>query len=192
MSFLLVERDMLTNVGPIEDLGSLARANCREYETKTVSHSAATELQQDGWEIAKRNKKSVRLKRAKRHGSLIEDRVWTLLYRMKFRYLSGKGGAQLQVNANEEIPSSQVDVVALDDEVAIAIECKSSEQTSRRPQFQQELGKHSLIRERFTTAARKEFDPPARRLIVLAMFTSNIVLSENDRLAARGASRLIA
>jgi DGQHR domain-containing protein len=188
MSVLLAERDMLTNVRLIEDLGSLARANSREYETKTVSHSAITELQQDGWEIAKRNKKSVRLKRAKRHGALLEDRVWTLLYRMEFRHLSGKGGAQLQVNASEETPTSQIDVVALDDEVAIAIECKSSEQSARRPQFQQELGKHSLIRERFTTAARKEFDPPARRLIVLAMFTSNIVLSENDKLRAKEAN----
>ena len=136
---------MLTNVRPIEDLGSLARANSREYETKTVSPSAVPELQQEGWEIAKRNKKSVRLKRAKRRGALLEDRVWTLLYRMKFRYLSDKGGARLQVNASEELPSSQVDVVALDDEVAIAIECKSSEEVARRPQFQQELGKHSLV-----------------------------------------------
>ena len=176
---------MLINVQPIEELGSIARANARDYETKTVSPSAVSELKADGWCISKENNKSVRLKRRKRHGSLLEDRVWTLLYRMNFRYLSGKGGGQLHVNAGDEAPTSQLDVVALDDEVAIAIECKSSEQIARRPQFQLELGKHSLIRERFTAAARKEFDPPARRLVVLAMFTSNIVLSENDKLRAK-------
>jgi DGQHR domain-containing protein len=179
---------MLINVLPIEDLGSLARANSRAYETKTVSPSAVAELQENGWEVAKRNEKSVRLKRAKRHGALLEDRVWTLLYRMNFRYLSGKGGAQLHLNADEETPKSQLDIVALDDEVAIAIECKSCEQITRRPQFQQELGKHLMIRERFTAAARKEFTPPARRLIVLVMLTSNILLSENDRLRAKEAN----
>ncbi len=179
---------MLTNVLPIEDMGSLARANSRKYDAKTVSPSAVAELQADGWEVAKKNKKSFRLTRAKRHGALLEDRVWTLLYRMNFRYMSGKGGAQLQVNAEVESPKSQLDIVALDDEVAIAIECKSSEQITRRPQFQQELGKHLLIRERFTAAARKEFDPPVRRLVVLAMFTSKIVLSENDKLRGKEAN----
>jgi DGQHR domain-containing protein len=179
---------MLINVLPIEDLGSLARANAREYEIKTVSPSAVAELQENSWEIAKKNKKSVRLMRPKRHGVLLEDRVWTLLYRMGFRYLSGRGGAQLQMNSEEEGPKSQLDIVALDDEVAIVIECKSSEQTARRPQYQQELGKHLMIRERFTAAARKEFTPPARRLIVLVMLTSNIVLSENDKLRAKEAN----
>jgi DGQHR domain-containing protein len=179
---------MLSNVLPIEDLGSLARANSRDYETKTVSHSAVAEMQQAGWVIAKQNNKSVRLKRTKQHGVLLEDRVWTLLYRMNFKFLSGKGGAQLQVNAEDVIPRSQIDVVAIDDEVAIAIECKSSEQSTKRPQFQHELGKHLLNRDRFTTASRKEFDPPSRRLVVLVMLTSNIVLSENDRQRAKEAN----
>jgi len=110
---------------------------------------------------------------------------------MNFKYISAKGGAQLQVNTEDESPKSQLDIVAIDDEVAIAIECKSSEQSSRRPQFQQELGKHLLIRERFTAAARKEFDPPARRLVVLAMLMSNIVLSENDKQRAREANVIL-
>jgi len=171
---------MLTNIFPSEELGSLARANSRDYDAKTVSVTGAETLLADGWEKLKTNSKSVRLKRQKKHGPLLEDRVWTLLYRMKFKYLSGKGGAQLRVNATEDSPSSQLDIVAIDDEVAIAIECKSSEQFAKRPQFQQELGKHTLIRERFTNAARKVFEPQNRRLIVLALFTSNVILTEND------------
>jgi len=179
---------MLTNVQGIEELGSLARAAARDYETKTVSLSALIEHQESGWEIDKKNNKSVRLRKNKSQGFHLEDRVWTLLYRMKFKYLSGRGGAQLLLNSSEDSPRSQIDVVALDDEVAIAIECKCSEQASRRPQFQQELGKHSLIRERFTASARKSFDPPAKRLVVLAMFMSNIILSENDKLRAKEAN----
>jgi DNA sulfur modification protein DndB len=182
---------MLTNMSPSEDLGSLARANSRDHEAKTVSVTAADALLADGWEKLKTNSKSVRLKRPKKHGPQLEDRVWTLLYRMKFQYLSGKGGAQLRVNANEDSPSSQLDIVAIDDEVAIAIECKSSEQFAKRPQFQHELGKHTLIRERFTNAARKAFEPQNRRLIVLAFFTSNVILTENDKQRAKDANVVI-
>ena len=156
---------MLTNVDGTEELGGLARARARDYETKTVSPSAVAEHQEAGWEVSKKNAKSIRLSRPKPHGMLLEDRVWTLLYRMRFRFLSGRGGAQLQLNAGEDSPKTQIDVVAIDDEVAIAIECKSAEKPAKRPQFQQELGKHALIRDRFTTAARKLFEPQSKRLV---------------------------
>jgi DGQHR domain-containing protein len=182
---------MLTNVLAADELGSLARARSKDYETKTVSPSALDEHQLAGWELSKKNAKSIRLSRAKPHGMLLEDRVWTLLYRMKFNFLSGRGGAQLQINTGEDSPKTQIDVVAVDDEVAIAIECKSAEKPAKRPQFQNELGKHSLIRDRFTTAARKLFEPQSKRLIVLAMFTSNILLSDNDRARAREANVLL-
>ena len=167
---------MLTNVEGVEAFASLARARARNYETRTVSPAAAAEHLESGWEVAKKNKKSVRLSRPKSHGVLLEDRVWTLLYRMKFLYLSGRGGAQLRLDSGEDSPQSQIDVAAIDDEVAIAIECKSTEKTARLAQFQQELGKHSLIRERFTQSARKLFEPQGKRLVVLAMLDRKSVV----------------
>ena len=182
---------MLMNVQSIEELGGLARANARDYDRKTVSPSAVEENEAVGWKVAKKNGKSVRLERNKVHGVLLEDRVWTLLYRMKFKYLSAARGAQLRLNAGPDSPQTQIDVVAIDDEIAIAIECKSSDQIARRSQFQQELGKHALIRDRFTVVARKDIEPPAKRLVVLAMFTSNILLSENDKLRAKEANVIL-
>ncbi len=182
---------MLTNVVPIDELGGLARARAKNYETKTVSPAAVDEHLLASWAISKKNPKSVRLTRPKSHGTLLEDRVWTLLYRMRFKFLSGRGGAQLQVNAGQESPKTQIDVVAIDDEVAIALECKSAEKFAKRPQFQQELGKHSLIRDRFTNAARKQFEPQSKRLVVLAMFASNVLLSENDKARAKDANVLL-
>ena len=70
---------------------------------------------------------------------------------MGFPYLSAAGGAKLSITAKEpDGPQNQIDVVAIDDEVAIAIECKSSEKYAKRPQFSEELGKISLIREKFS------------------------------------------
>ena len=177
---------MLNNVSAFEDLAGLARSRSRDYETKTVSPAIVDEFTAAGWTTDQRNKKSVRLKRPKTHGTYLEDRVWTLFYRMQFPLLSGKGGAELVLEPkNPDSPKSQIDVAALDDEIAIGIECKSSEKPTKRPQFQNELAKHGLVRDRFTSVARSQFPAAHKRQVVLAMFLSNIILTENDRVRAK-------
>lgn len=177
---------MLDNVLPIEDLGGLARARARDHETKTVNPALVEQLVADGWTVDQKNKKSVRLRRPKSHGTHLEDRVWTLFYRMQFPLLSAKGGAELILEPkSSESPTTQIDVAALDNEIAIAIECKSSENPSKRAQFQNDLAKHGLIRERFTYCARTQFAATHKRQVVLAMFLSHILLSDNDRTRAK-------
>src|SRR5713101_7579439 len=169
---------MLNNIIAIEELGGLARARARDYDTKTVNPALVEELVADGWTLDKRNRKSVRLRKPKSHGTYLEDRVWILFYRMQFPLLSGKGGAELVLEPkNPESPTTQIDVAALDNEIAIAIECKSSENLTKRPQFQNDLAKHGLIRERFTACARTQFPAAHKRQVVLAMFLSNILLT---------------
>src|SRR6185503_8821359 len=151
------ETRMLNNVFSIDELAGLARARSRAYETKTVNPALMEQLVEDGWSVDKRNKKSVRLRKIKSHGSHLEDRVWTLFYRMQFPLLSGKGGGELVLEPkNPDSPTTQIDVVALDNEIAIAVECKSSESPTKKVQFQNELAKHGLIRERFTATTRTQ------------------------------------
>jgi DNA sulfur modification protein DndB len=177
---------MLNNLFSIEELVGLARARARDYETKTVNPTLVEQLVVDGWNVDKRNKKSVRLRKFKSHGNHLEDRVWTLFYRMQFPFLSGKSGAELVLEPkNTESPTSQIDVVVLDSEIAIAVECKSCETPARRTQFQNELGKHALVRERFTAASRAQFPAAHKRQVVLAMFLANVLLSDNDRIRAK-------
>jgi DGQHR domain-containing protein len=177
---------MLNNIIPVEELAGLARARARDYETKTVNPALVDQLVAEGWTEDKRNKKSVRLRRPKSHSTYLEDRVWTLFYRMRFPLLSGKGGAELILEPkNPEGPTTQIDVAALDNEIAIAIECKSSENPAKRAQFQNDLAKHGLIRERFTSCARTQYPTTHKRQVVLAMFLSNILLTDNDRSRAK-------
>src|SRR5579864_84379 len=97
---------MLSNIHRIGELASLARAKARAFETKTVGATTAEQMLTEGWEIDKKNKKSVRLRKPKPHDELLEDRLWTLMYRMHFPLLSGEGGGSLLLNArDEESPS---------------------------------------------------------------------------------------
>src|SRR5438477_3565755 len=91
---------MLVNVEPVESLRGLARIKARSYESKTIPYDLLDAELAMGWDILAKNKSSVRIIRPKPHGTALEDRVWTLLYRMGFSYLSGMKGATLLVNSS--------------------------------------------------------------------------------------------
>ena len=180
---------MLDNVFKVDQLRGIARVKSSDSVTKTIQPPMLEKAQQDGWSVLKRNKHSIRLVKRKPHGTNFEDRVWTLLYRMGFAHLSGSGGGLLTVNPGDDTsPISQIDVVAVDDETALAIECKSSEAFVTRPQFQDELGKHALVRSRFQQAVGKQLLADQKRQVALLMFLSQIRLSENDRKRAKEAN----
>ncbi len=183
---------MLGNVEPIEKLSGLARAKAKSYETKTIHPRLVDDYLAKGWAIDKKLKSLVRLRRQKPLGTHLEDRVWTLLYRMGFSYLAINSGATLQVNPKEHNgPISKIDVVGIDNEIALAIECKSAENYSKRPQFQEELGKHALIRQAFANAINDQYPASYKRQSILAMFLENISLSDNDRQRAKDANIIL-
>lgn len=172
---------MIENVLNTDDLRSLARRKNQDREFHTVRNDEVEERVAQGWEIQRQNKTGTRLSRAKRREVLLEDRVWSLLYAMGFTHLSGEGGARLHLDhKREDGPKNQIDVVGLDPEIAIAVECKSASTPKKDSRFQESLAKHSLIRERFANAANNQFPLDHKRVAVLAIFTWDLLLSDND------------
>lgn len=142
---------MLDNVFAADELRGIASRKNKTDEFKSVRHPLVQEELTKGWAIHKKNKTATRLARRKATDKQFEDRVWVLLYRMGFKLLSSDGGAFLLLNANDpKGPENQIDVVAVDDEVAFAIECKSSEKPRRFGDFSADLAKHVALRDRFT------------------------------------------
>lgn len=177
---------MLENIGEVDEMRSLARRKRQPNEHRTIQACDLDAAQKLGWEIDKRNKRTIRLLRAKQKHALLEDRVWHLLYRLGFSHLCGEGGGQLAINAQDgKSPTSQIDVVGLDDEVAVAIECKSAAQPRKRPDFQKDIAKHALIRERFARAVNAQFPLDHKRVPVLVIFTWDLILTDNDIERAR-------
>lgn len=179
---------MLENIFPIDDLRTLARSRSKSIQTKSVHPKLVDEALDDGWLILRKGKSSIRLQRPKPLFSHFEDRVWTLLFRMGFEYLSGAGGGKLLLDhKNTNGPKNQLDVVGIDSELVLGIECKSSEKFSKRAQFQEELAKFSGFRERLGKAANSQWPTDHKRHTALLFFVWNINLTENDRERAKQA-----
>lgn len=181
---------MLQNISVAEELRSVARAKAKYWVYKTVSPTAVDKAVADGWEVDRPNDKSVRLRRLKPHGILLEDRVWVLFYRMGFKHLSGAGGAKLVIDPkNPGSPSTQVDVVGIDDEAALVVECKSSATRSKRSDFPNELARLSETRDKLVASIRTQFpSSTTKRNISLLFFTNNAIISDNDALRAKTAN----
>lgn len=183
---------MLENTEDIRSLRGLARTKNKSCTTKTIKNALLDDELSQGWIVEKRYQKTTRIRKEKPHYVRLEDRVWGLLYKMGFTRLSSVGGAALVIEPDaDDSPKTKIDVVGLDHEIALAVECKSSERLSKRPQFQEELGKFALIREKFAAAVNSQFRKDVKRQVVLAMFLSKIILSENDKKRANAENILL-
>lgn len=179
---------MLQNILPIAELITLARSRSRAYQTKSIHHKLVDDAVAEGWEMLKSGKTSVRLKRPKPLSVDFEDRVWTLLFRMQFELLSSTGGAKLLLDIKQKDgPTNQLDVVGIDSELIVGVECKTAEKYSKRPQFQEELAKFSAFRDRLSKAANSQWPGLHKRQTSLLFFTYNINLSDADRERAKQA-----
>jgi DNA sulfur modification protein DndB len=174
---------VLINLKRAAELRSLARVKARDFDAKSVHLKLIDEEREKGWVPVKVGKSSARLTRPKTHSQLLEDRVWTLLFKMDFEYLSDAGGTKLPVDLrNPGGAKTQIDVVGLETDIALAVECKSQEKYGKRASFQDEVAKLSQLRDRFARAANsREFGGNHRRHTALALFLQNVELSKNDR-----------
>lgn len=171
----------IENVFSIHDLGALARRKRQKSEFKTIAKSALEDALKEGWEVQRKNKASYRVNRAKKKDRLLEDRVWSLFHRMGFPLLSGEGGALLVSNsAGSNGPKTQIDVVAIDQETALAVECKTSITPRKNPNFQKDLSKHSNLRLKFIEAVKSRFPAESKRTFRLLVFVWDLIPTEND------------
>lgn len=175
---------MIDNLFPVDDLRTVARRMSKADEYKTVKPALIQENVADGWAVHRSSKRSCRMKRPKKREVLLEDRVWTLLYRMGFGHLSGVGGAKLTGSiCDEPAVTNQLDVVGLDDEVAVAAECKTSSKPRKPTDFQKDLAKLAVLKQPFAKSVH-EAVPLAgsiRRVPVMMFFTWGLILSQTDK-----------
>lgn len=177
---------MLSNILSRTELSSLARIKSNSYHTKSVHPKLVEEEVSKGWEILKNGKNSTRLQKLKLIGEQLEDRVWSLLYRLDFSYISGAGGAKLLLDPeNSNTTYNQIDVFGIDDELALMIECKASSNFIKRPQFQNELAKLQEMKERASRFLNSQWKATHKKQLVQLFFLQNINISEADRERAK-------
>lgn len=176
----LSKKSTIDNVAPSETLVGFARRARESYESVTVKRQLAEEHLAGGWTVVRENIATVRLRKEKPLPRAFEDRVWTLMYQMGFPGLSDKGGARLRDDSGGAAMTSQLDVVAFDDEVALYIECRTSQQPKRATQFTEHAAKLASEREAFAAAIDVRHKVEKRRRVASIYWGYNLTLTDAD------------
>jgi DNA sulfur modification protein DndB len=160
-------------------LSSEFRLRRDELEYKTIHSSQDEEYYAKGWELHLAGTSRVRVKRTKPHDVRLEDRVWSLLFRMGYPELGGRNCKIKFKRVDGSQDEKQIDVFAKDDETVLIIECKSCEERKRRP-LQRDLAETDNIRKAISSSIKKHYGNGFNPKIVFIYVTTNVIWSEQD------------
>lgn len=140
----------------------------------------------DGWYVLNDNlKRDVKLAKNKPSDEVFEDEVWALLSKLGFRYLSADRYLKIKYDKNDGA-SQQIDVLAVDDECALIIECKCANgPISKVASFKTEIESLGGKKPGLHREIRKRFNKPDLKIAYL-LATKNYTIrdADIDRLAS--------
>lgn len=120
-------------------LGKIYGAKSSEFHSRNVDHSLVEGLLEEGWEeYGTPLKTKTRLRKKKSHDVQFEDDIWCQLYRLGYRTLNIDETFCLPFG-QEPSDKKQIDVVAIDDDSVLLVECKSSEVPAKPPSYKTEF-----------------------------------------------------
>ena len=120
-------------------LGKLFKAKKSQFQHLSIDHTLVEGYLKQGWEIdGKALKTKTKIKIKKSHSKQFEDDVWCQYYKLGYRTLNYDENFILPFS-KEENKNKQIDVVAINDESIILVECKSSDSMKKAPSFKDEF-----------------------------------------------------
>jgi len=150
-----------------------------QFIYKTVHNADIDEHLDNGWEIARKNRKTTRIKKTKTHDVLLEDQLWCLFYKLGYESINGEKFNISFTRSDGSTGRKQIDVYASDDETAVVIECKSRENRGRR-NLQKDLHESILLQKFIRKSIYQNYKNKTLPKVIWIYATNNIIWSEPD------------
>lgn len=168
-----------TNLVSGRDLESDLKVRDNKFIFQTINKKNYPQFEAEGWEISRTNKSTVKIQKPKSHDKFFEDKVWTILAKMGFKYMNSSSPVKLIYTENPEIPGRKLDVFASDEESILIIECKSSIEVKKKD-FQTAINDFIVIKNGSYKFVQKIF-PNQKKKVKFLFVTNNTILSDIDR-----------
>lgn len=159
-------------------LGKIYVAKSSKFHSRNVDHSLVEGLLEEGWEeYGTPLKTKAKLRKAKSHHVQFEDDLWCQLYRLGYRTLNIDENFCLPFGP-EPSDKKQIDVVAINDDSVLLVECKSSEHSAKPPSYKTEFEALRLRLDGYRKTIDQTFGPGRRIKYIFA--TRNLRLSRES------------
>lgn len=160
---------------PREELVAEAKQRATDSISQKINVDELQQYLDQGWEESRRLKHKVEVKKQKPIGDAFEDEVWTAFYKMGFKYLNKSH--QFNLSYGEGTCTKQIDVIAIDDEVCLFIECKATSTIDRSKTWKTDLEAMSGQYNGLCNEIRHKYGPRKFKYIFA---TKNYILGDAD------------
>jgi DNA sulfur modification protein DndB len=159
-------------------LGKIFVAKSSKFHSVNVEHSLVDGMLKEGWEeYGSPLKTKTRLRKPKSHNVQFEDDIWCQLYRLGYRMLNVDDNFRLPFGPNQQ-DKKQIDVVAIDDDSVLLVECKSTKTSAKAPSFKTEFEALRSRLDGYRKAIDQTFGPGRRIKYIFA--TRNLRLARDS------------
>lgn len=161
---------------PREELVAEAKQRATDSISQKINIDELQQYVDQGWEESRRLKHKVEIKKSKPVGDAFEDDVWTVFYKMGFKYLNKSN--QFKLSYGEGTCTKQIDVIAMDDEVCLFIECKATSTIDRSKGWKTDLEAMCGQYKGLCNEIRHKYGPRKFKYIFA---TKNYILGDADK-----------
>ncbi|MDB4918466.1 DGQHR domain-containing protein [Mucilaginibacter sp.] len=161
--------------------GSLAaelRKRQDEYEKISINPDQLTKYVDLRWEVDKEYKTRIRIRKQKNIEISFEDNIWTLFAKLGFSLLNKDRRLSIPYNDNFTA-GQQVDVLAIDDESILIVECRSCLGDPQKGDFKETIGEIGGKKDGIIKSLKQLF-PNSKHKIKFILATKNYYLTESD------------
>ncbi len=156
---------------------SQLRKRNSKYNYDSVHKKLVDEYLDNGWEVDRKFKTKTRIKKSKLFDQLFEDQVWVVCAKLGFKMLNKDRNVCLPYDLKVPL-TKQIDVLAVDDETILVIECKSTDGNQRPSKFKDAIEAFGGRRNGLIKSVKKIFGEKPKIKFVFA--TNNYILSSKD------------
>jgi DNA sulfur modification protein DndB len=134
----------------------------------------------EGWAVAKKLKRQIRLSRDKEIDRQFEDQVWRLFYRMGYDDLNKGDSFTIKYKAaNGTFRSKQIDLFAKDKETIVIGECKCCDDYKPRS-LSKDIAEFVGLRKQLADAIRSHYGRDFKPKVMWFLFTDKVLWSQAD------------
>ena len=163
-------------VSDSKTLAKLYRAKSSKYNYKTVPTALQEEEESNGWEVDTALTRKVKLRKQKSAGVQFEDDIWCQLYKLGYHMLNEGGDFHLRWGDNKS-DAQQLDVIAVDDETIVVVECKAAEKKGQSASFKTLVENFIGHKEQLMRSLKEVF---GNKKIKFVFATRNYIFPENS------------
>jgi len=158
-----------------EELIQATKERKNKYIEQKVSPDKISDYINKGWEVSKEYKNgSAQMKKEKSVGDLFENEVWLIFQKMGFKVMNATNKFKLDYS---DVSSKQIDIIAIDDEICLLIECKATSKDDNTTTWKTDLESINGNFKGLQNEVRKKY-PKVKVKYIFA--TKNYIIGDAD------------